>query len=63
MSNNKLLAQKFYNNWLKYIGDGKLIYTRSIEGRKILLEARKNTFNYMNIDKFIEKKKPVSGWR
>lgn len=63
LSTNKELAENFYNNWTKHIGIAELIYTKNVEGRKKLIEARKNTFNYVNIDKFVEKKKPVSGWK
>lgn len=63
LATNKELAQRFHSNWIKYIGDSNLIYTKSLDGRKILLEARKNTFNYINIEKFIEKKKPISNWK
>ncbi len=62
LSTNKELATEFYNNWVKYMGNCILVYTKSVEGRKILLKARKNTFNYTNVNKFIDKKKPISNW-
>lgn len=63
LSQRKESAQIFQNNWSKYIGVSYLIYTRSTEGRKVLLEARKNTFNYADINKFMDKKKPISDWK
>lgn len=63
LSTNKTLAEIFHNNWNKYVADSTLIYTKSLEGRKILLEARKNTFDYTSEEEFFEKKKPVSKWK
>ena len=60
---NKEFAEKFHKNWKRFIGDANLIYTKSVEGRKILLKARISTFNYCNIDKFLENKKPISNWK
>ena len=63
LSQKKELAQIFHNNWKKYIGFSYLFYTNSIEGRRVLLEARKNSFDYVNFNKFIDKKKPISDWK
>ena len=63
LSVNKSMAEIFQNNWNKYVAVSKLVYTKSAEGRKILLEARKKTFNYTSEEKFFEKKKPVSKWK
>ena len=63
LSTNKELAESFCNNWKTHIGECRLIYTKSVEGRKILIEARKHTFDYIEIDKFLEKKKPISNWK
>ena len=60
---NKELANVFYNNWSKYVGNSELVYTKSEKGRRILLEARRNSFDYTN-DKeiFRKKKKALSDW-
>lgn len=60
---NKELANVFYNNWSKYVGNSELVYTKSEKGRRILLEARRNSFDYTN-DKeiFKKKKKALSDW-
>lgn len=63
LSVNKSMAEIFQNNWNKYVAVSKLVYTKSAEGRKILLEARKKTFNYTSEEKFFEKKKTVSMWK
>ncbi len=39
-------ASIFYNEWKKHVCKGTLIYTRSKEGRKLLLKARKNSMSY-----------------
>jgi superfamily II DNA or RNA helicase len=36
-------AQIFAKHWQQYVGGGKIIYTRNIEGAKILLEKRRKT--------------------
>ena len=63
LSMNKTLAEIFQKNWNTYVANSELIYTKSAEGRKILLEARRNTFNYTSEAKFFEKKKPLSKWK
>lgn len=63
LSSNKAMAEIFQNNWNKYVAVSKLVYTKSVEGRKVLLEARKNTFNYTSEEKFFEKKKTLSKWK
>ena len=35
----------FKGLWNKYIGDCDVVYTRSIEGRKLLIKARKEAFS------------------
>jgi superfamily II DNA or RNA helicase len=37
---NKNLASYFEYQWSKYVGDSELIFTRNIEGRKLLLKSR-----------------------
>ncbi len=62
-STNKKLAEMFYKNWQKYIGVSRLIYTKSVDGRKLLLKARANSFDYTNTDELFKKKKRVSVWK
>ena len=38
----------FKSLWKKYIGECEIIYTRNIQGRITLLNARKNAFSSMN---------------
>jgi superfamily II DNA or RNA helicase len=54
---NKANAELFYSHWKNHVGKSKLIYTRSANGRKTLLDARKGSFNYNN--KFFERKRAV----
>jgi superfamily II DNA or RNA helicase len=38
-------AELFFTLWKRYISPGRLIYTRTAEGRKLLLKARKKAFS------------------
>jgi hypothetical protein len=40
LSSQKKHAETFARYWRRYVGGGKLVYTRSEEGRRILLQAR-----------------------
>ena len=40
LSYNKKYAEYFEIDWKKYVGDCQLIYTRNLEGRKLLLKAK-----------------------
>jgi len=40
LGRNKELAEYFRKIWSKYVGPTELVYTRNVEGRKILLKAR-----------------------
>lgn len=63
LSTNKELATMFHKNWTKYVGNSNLVYTKSVKGRSILLEARRNSFDYTNEDEvFSKKKKAISEW-
>ncbi len=62
MSTNKKLAELFHKYWTKYVGVSTLVYTKSIKGRKVLLEARTNSFDYSNENDLFEKKKKLSSW-
>ena len=45
LARKKKYAEYFSKMWKKYVGPTKLIYTRTMEGRKILLKARANSFS------------------
>lgn len=63
LSVNKELATLFHKNWNIYIGNSKLVYTKSGSGREILIKARKNSFRITNEDEiFKKKKKAISDW-
>ncbi|WGH76416.1 DEAD/DEAH box helicase family protein [Tenacibaculum tangerinum] len=47
-------CQVFHSNWNKYLGSSKLVYTRTIEGRKLLLKAR--LFHIHNVNNKLTKK-------
>lgn len=54
LDNDKEHASIFLNEWNKNVCKGNLIYTRSKEGRKLLLKARKNSMAY-NENFFVRK--------
>jgi superfamily II DNA or RNA helicase len=45
ISTNKRNIDTFQKLWNKYIGKCEIVYTRSAEGRKLLLKARKRAFS------------------
>lgn len=45
ISPNKDSVDIFKSLWEKYIGECQIVYTRNIEGRKVLLKARKDAFS------------------
>ncbi len=45
LSTNKKDVKIFAQLWKKYIGDCEIVYTRNIEGRRLLLKARKVAFS------------------
>lgn len=59
LDNDKNEATIFLNAWNANVCIGTLIYTRSKEGRKLLLKARKNSMSY-NENFFVRKE--VSRW-
>lgn len=59
LDNDKHDATIFINEWNSNVCNGNLIYTRSKEGRKLLLKARKNSMSY-NENFFVRKE--VSKW-
>ena len=63
LSVNKELASIFHKNWTKYVGNSELVYTKAAKGRRILLEARSNSFDYTSDEEiFRKKKKAISEW-
>lgn len=50
LSYNKARAKNFAENWRKYVGGGKLVYTKSSEGREILIKLR--AYNRHKIKRF-----------
>ena len=48
ISPNKKGVEIFKGLWKLYIGDCDIIYTRSAEGRRVLLKARKYAFSAIN---------------
>lgn len=56
---NKTYAIEFSNNWAKKVGRMELIYTRTFEGRKILLRARTKSLSAA----FMKKTERISSWK
>ncbi|MBP5497779.1 MAG: DEAD/DEAH box helicase family protein [Muribaculaceae bacterium] len=59
VSPNRKEAEKFGALWEKNIGDCEVVYTRSVEGRKVLLKARKAAFSAMKR----KRSKRISKWQ
>ena len=45
IATNRRYVEMFQKLWSKYIGNCDVVYTRSAEGRKLLLKARKHAFS------------------
>jgi len=58
ISSKKQNVEIFKSLWEKYIGKCDIAYTRNLEGRKLLLKARKNAFSSSKR----EKSKKISKW-
>lgn len=56
---NKKAAEYFERQWSRFVGACELIYTRTIEGRKILLKSRINSLS----SEFEEKTERINKWR
>ncbi|MGG6231912.1 hypothetical protein ACQYZ7_14030 [Tenacibaculum sp. SDUM215027] len=52
-------CQAFQSCWNKHLGKSKLVYTRTMDGRKLLLKAR--LFHIHNVNNELTKKNVV--WR
>ncbi|UCG01971.1 MAG: DEAD/DEAH box helicase family protein [Candidatus Heimdallarchaeota archaeon] len=59
LATNKEYSQEFGRNWAKYVGKMELIYTRTLEGRQILLQARMKSLSAG----FIEKAARINSWQ
>lgn len=59
LATNKEYAQEFSKNWGKYVGNMELIYTRTLEGRHVLLQARTKSLSA----RFMEKADRISSWQ
>ena len=59
ISPNKKGVALFERLWLKYIGPCKIVYTRTADGRKVLLKARKYAFSASTM----KKSKRLSKWQ
>lgn len=56
---NKKTAEYFESQWKRLVGSCELIYTRTIDGRKILLKSRINSLS----SEFEEKTERINKWR
>ena len=59
VATNRRYVDMFKKLWNRYIGNCDIIYTRSPEGRKVLLKARKHAFSALNK----KKAKRLSKWQ
>jgi superfamily II DNA or RNA helicase len=59
IARRKQYAVYFANKWAALVGSCKLVYTRTIEGRKILLHSRINSL----ASEFTDKTERVNKWR
>ena len=59
LGKNKKLAEYFENEWLRYVGDCELIFTRTLKGRKILLKAKGQAL----ASQFDKKVEYINKWR
>jgi hypothetical protein len=56
---NKKSAEYFERQWNRFVGTCELVYTKTIEGRKILLQSRINSLS----SEFEEKTERINKWR
>lgn len=59
LGKQKSLATNFESNWKSYVGKCKLVFTRNIEGRKILLKSRIHSL----AASFQDKSERVNTWK
>ncbi|GLO68024.1 DEAD/DEAH box helicase family protein [Oceanobacillus kimchii] len=58
LAKNKETAEIFLKHWVERLGKAELIYTRTTEGRKVLLEARTDAMS----SEFVSKSQQLSVW-
>ena len=59
IATNKRDVDLFKQLWKRYIGDCEIVYTRNVEGRQVLLKARKHAFSASNK----KRSKRLSKWQ
>ena len=59
LSARRKSVDMFKKLWEKYIGECEVVYTRNLDGRKMLLKARKDAFSAWKR----EKSKRLSKWQ
>jgi superfamily II DNA or RNA helicase len=59
LSTKKKSVEIFQKLWKKYIGECEIVYTRNLDGRKVLLKARKNASSTMKR----KRSKRLSKWQ
>ncbi len=60
---NKDSATFFAKKFKRYVSDNRLIYTRDVEGRKLLLEARMNSLSFKSLSKVERKRVFKNKWQ
>lgn len=59
LARKKEFAERFANRWRRYVGSVELVYTRTPEGRRMLLRARMNSLTAA----FQQRSERVSCWK
>ncbi|MGY0035246.1 hypothetical protein [Pedobacter sp. NJ-S-72] len=59
LARNKSLAEYFSVQWRVHVGPCSLIFTRTLAGRKFLLESRMQSLS----SEFVEKSEQVNKWK
>jgi len=59
IAQNKKTAEYFEKQWSRFVGTCELVYTRTIEGRKILLKSRVNSLS----SEFEDKTERINKWK
>lgn len=59
LGRNKNLAEYFQSQWVRLVGACDLVFTRTVEGRKLLLKSRMKSL----ASKFDDKVEHISKWR
>jgi len=59
LGRNKELAEHFKRMWAKYVGDTELVYTRNVDGRKVLLKARGHAMS----TSFLRRADRIRAWK